>query len=107
MTKESRRHPSHAPRDPSEDDAKTLVRRFGCCERGWTRVWNVDVEAENQAKVRAAERGLGQVLLREGRRQSRTRSPSSGHLIGASRPRAVGARGGASEILKMRPDEYP
>ena len=31
--KPSRRHPSHAPSDSSVDDAKTLARRFGCCER--------------------------------------------------------------------------
>ena len=74
MTKESRRHPSHAPRDPSEDDAKTLVRRFGCCERGWTRVWNVDVEPGKTAQGASGGKRARQILLREGRKQSRTKS---------------------------------
>ena len=59
-------------------------------------------------KARAAERGLRQVLLREGRKQSRTRSVKISCSADA-RPwdwAPERARRGASEFLKMKPDEY-
>ena len=70
--KPSRRHPSHAPSDSSVDDAKTLARRFGCCERvgvGFGTWTSSRVKPGNQAQGASGGKRARQVLLREGRGQ--------------------------------------
>ena len=91
MTKESRRHPSHAPRDPSEDDAKALVRRFGCCERVGVELGTRTSNREAQWRERRKEGSAGAPTRGE-EAQSRTRGRvkiSSRALAGhrPSRPR--------------------
>ena len=57
------------PSDPSGDDAKALVRRFGCCERGWIRVWNVDVNWGKLTQGASGGKRARQVHLREGKEE--------------------------------------
>ena len=101
--KPSRRHPSHAPSDSSVDDAKTLARRFGCCERV-----GVGFGTWTSSRVRAR---------RERRKEGSAGAPTRGEAARGHSKFQVGdfdwpwpsrpcARRGASDVLKMRPDEH-
>ena len=70
---------------------------------GWIWVWNAEVKWEIKRTARAAERGLRQVLLREGRRQERPHEVSQNFKSKAwpSGRRRSSARRGDSGNKKM------